>query len=73
MAGPSKCLCIDKLEESVILQELYCEADSEGELGGSQSSSEHSQKSDNDDELEWRENFPTGKAFTHQFLGNKVD
>jgi hypothetical protein len=47
MAGPFKCLCIDKLEESGIIEELYHDADSEEELDGSHISSEDSQENDN--------------------------
>jgi hypothetical protein len=71
MAGPPKCFCIDKLQESDILQELYCNTDSEEELDGSHTLSEDSQESDSDSELEWREKVPTDKACSHQFMGQQ--
>jgi hypothetical protein len=53
MAGLSKCLHTDKLEESGITEQLYHNTDSEEELDGSHILSEGSHESDND-EMKWR-------------------
>jgi hypothetical protein len=71
MAVLCKHLCIKKLEESGILQELYCDTNSEKELDGSHTSSEDSRKSVIDDQLEWREEVPTDKAYAYQFMGEQ--
>jgi hypothetical protein len=71
MAGSSKCLRINKLEESDITEELYCDEDSEEELYESHTSAEDSQKSDSRDELNWRGNVPTDEICAHQFVGEQ--
>jgi hypothetical protein len=55
-------------EESRITEELYCDTDSKEQPDGSHISSEDSQESDKD-ELEWRGEVPTDKAYAHQSVG----
>jgi hypothetical protein len=68
--GKRTCLHIDKLKESGITEELYCDTDSEEDLDGSDISSENSQENDSD-ELIWRGKVPTDKSCSHQFVGEQ--
>jgi hypothetical protein len=71
MAGPPNCLCIDKLEECDLIEELTMTPVLK-ELDGSQMSSEDGQERDSYVELEWRSKVPTDKVCAHTFVGEQM-
>jgi hypothetical protein len=71
MTSPSKHLCVDNLQESGTIKQLYCDRFPERELDGTHISLQDSQGTDNDNKLGMQGKLPIYKVCVHQSMGEQ--